>query len=377
MGRWNFEPLEQAFASAAINPELWPTAMDIAAKTTNGAGALLLPISGAQMPDIPTSSCLQEVNDVYFRDRWYERDERYKGVPLLMRNGIIGDLDLFNPGYIKSHPYYQEFLAPHGLQWFAGVRVAFGQDVWCLSIQRKTSQGPFSDSEKHRLVRLSKTLPSSIALAKAVGFAAGVSVLDVLEASGSAALLINRQGEVFQMNESGERLLASDPRVVNRRLVSKDPNATHLFERALNDLLWRRSGPALSVPVVLPRRGKRPLLAYPIRVPTLSSNALADCKAIVILLDLNSPKLIPEETLRNAFHLTEAESRVAARLAKGRGIDDIADELRLSNETVRSQLKAVFAKTNTHRQAELVALVHNLLGRSDWPINGTPPSSQR
>jgi DNA-binding CsgD family transcriptional regulator len=372
MRLWNFRALEQAFASAAINPELWPAAMDVAAKITDSTGAVLLPVSGAQMPDVPISSCLHEVNDVYFRDRWYQRDERYKGVPLLMRSGVFDDLDLFSPEYIESHPYYQEFLAPHGLRWFAGIRVAFGQDVWCLSIQRKIDRGPFSDTEKHKLVRLSKTLPSSIALAKAVGFSAAGAILDALEASGSAALLINRQGEVFQMNENGERLLGDDPRVINRRLTSKDLNATHLFERALNDLLWRRSGSALSAPVVLPRQGKRPLLAYPFRVPALSLNALADCKAIVILLDLESRKLIPEEALRSAFDLTEAEGRVAARFAKGHGIDDVADELRLTNETVRGQLKAVFAKTNTHRQAELVALVNNLLGRSDWSIGGTP-----
>jgi DNA-binding CsgD family transcriptional regulator len=34
-----------------------------------------------------------------------------------------------------------------------------------------------------------------------------------------------------------------------------------------------------------------------------------------------------------------------------------ARELKIARETARNQLKAVFAKTNTHRQSELVALL--------------------
>jgi hypothetical protein len=34
-----------------------------------------------------------------------------------------------------------------------------------------------------------------------------------------------------------------------------------------------------------------------------------------------------------------------------------ARELKISRETARNQLKSVFAKTDTHRQSELVALI--------------------
>jgi DNA-binding CsgD family transcriptional regulator len=38
----------------------------------------------------------------------------------------------------------------------------------------------------------------------------------------------------------------------------------------------------------------------------------------------------------------------------------VADELRISKETVRDQLKAIFLKTDTHRQSQLVALLVQL-----------------
>ncbi|MDE2380534.1 MAG: helix-turn-helix transcriptional regulator [Bradyrhizobium sp.] len=64
--------------------------------------------------------------------------------------------------------------------------------------------------------------------------------------------------------------------------------------------------------------------------------------------------------MRTVFDLTEAEARLAARLGSGQALDEIAHELRLSKETVRAQLKSVFAKTNTHRQSELAALLSRL-----------------
>jgi hypothetical protein len=44
----------------------------------------------------------------------------------------------------------------------------------------------------------------------------------------------------------------------------------------------------------------------------------------------------------------------------GESVELAAERLDVSVSTARTQLKAVFAKTNTHRQAELVALIGRL-----------------
>jgi len=64
--------------------------------------------------------------------------------------------------------------------------------------------------------------------------------------------------------------------------------------------------------------------------------------------------------LRHWYNLTGAEARVAALLAQGRTVEEVAELLGVQPNTVRVQLREVFAKTGTTRQAELVRLLTSL-----------------
>jgi DNA-binding CsgD family transcriptional regulator len=57
------------------------------------------------------------------------------------------------------------------------------------------------------------------------------------------------------------------------------------------------------------------------------------------------------------FRLTPSEAKLACFIARGAPPAIAARELKISRETARNQLKSVFAKTCTHRQSELVALL--------------------
>src|SRR5579871_4071349 len=107
MRAWDLTEVERAFAEAAVNSKKWNQAMDVAAAIVGARGAVLLPVTGAQMPEVPESQTVGEANEAYFRQRWYEQDERSKGIPLLMRKGVVDDLDLFRSDYIKRNAYYQ------------------------------------------------------------------------------------------------------------------------------------------------------------------------------------------------------------------------------------------------------------------------------
>jgi DNA-binding CsgD family transcriptional regulator len=85
------------------------------------------------------------------------------------------------------------------------------------------------------------------------------------------------------------------------------------------------------------------------RTPFLGARALLTLTAI-------EPRAAPKPAvLSKAFGLTPAEARVASIVAEGLNPERAAEVLGISRTTARNRLQAIFAKTGTHRQSELVA----------------------
>jgi DNA-binding CsgD family transcriptional regulator len=79
--------------------------------------------------------------------------------------------------------------------------------------------------------------------------------------------------------------------------------------------------------------------------------------AVVFISDPEARQETPAELLRRFYGLTPAEARLAEAMAEGGPLSEAAERLGIGRETARSHLKQVFAKTGTHRQAELVRLL--------------------
>lgn len=79
--------------------------------------------------------------------------------------------------------------------------------------------------------------------------------------------------------------------------------------------------------------------------------------AAIFIRDLEVRQSVPPEILAKLFGLTPAEARVVVELVKGKRPQEVADDLNVSLNTVRNQLKQIFSKTNTGRQSELISLV--------------------
>ena len=66
---------------------------------------------------------------------------------------------------------------------------------------------------------------------------------------------------------------------------------------------------------------------------------------------------VSAKILQQRYSLTPAECKLAMLLTRGLSLQDAAGGLSVQVETVRSQLKSIFSKTNTRRQSELLLLL--------------------
>jgi DNA-binding CsgD family transcriptional regulator/PAS domain-containing protein len=68
----------------------------------------------------------------------------------------------------------------------------------------------------------------------------------------------------------------------------------------------------------------------------------------------------PLSAAHDLFHLTPGETQVLAQVLGGRSLADAADVLGVARSTAKSHLDAIYRKTGTNRQNELVRLVMSL-----------------
>ena len=257
-------------------------------------------------------------------------------------------------------PYYQEFLRPHGLLWWAGVNVRAGDNVLCLALQRSIAAGPFVGQEIALLAASAPKLSSAIAVAAALGNEKVQASLASFEACATPVMLFDWNGRISALNRSAEALLGRDLWLHERRLVSWKRDVTIALGRALHVLSWDKDGPASETPIVIPRIKGRPIIAYPSRLPGVTNDFFTSVRMILILHDTASRPPTMPQVLAATFGLSPAEGRLASRIGRGEDLKDIAEAEGIVIETARARLKAVFAKTGTHRQAELAILVAGL-----------------
>jgi len=171
------------------------------------------------------------------------------------------------------------------------------------------------------------------------------SLTGMLERMGCGWLVLSEAKRVVEWNAAAETILRAcedsidshnDLTAALRSVIAGVP--AHF---AAGSLSW----------IVIRNAGDRPIIMSEEGVVT------PDGSILIALLD-RQPRTGPNpETLRKMFGLTGAETHLALRLASGDAPLEIAERSRLSRTTIRTQLASLFAKTETRRQAELVALL--------------------
>jgi DNA-binding CsgD family transcriptional regulator len=355
--------LEKACArlgDAAIDPATWPDIIAEISAAVGATGAALLQ-HDVRTPDIPRSAGVAEgLFKSYFAQGWHTNDIRAeRGVPLARAGRIVvTDQDMFTPEEMRRLPLYNELLAPHGLQWFAAVTFQAGPAPWALSIQRTPKEGPFDAGDKPALIRLSQHLTEVASLSTAIGRIMLSSAIDALNAVRQPAIAIDRLGMAIDVNASAEAMFDDQIRIKDRRLHVGDADARRAIEALLDRLrVVSDLAPLPCDPIIVRRRDNGPVIMRMLPIPGAARTPFLGARALFTLTAITPRQGPPAPLLSGAFGLTPAEARLASIIAEGRSPEHAAEELQISRATARNQLKAIFAKTATRRQSELVALL--------------------
>jgi DNA-binding CsgD family transcriptional regulator/PAS domain-containing protein len=362
--RDSFDRALDACYDTLVAPEAWPAAFEAIARSAGATTCMFRRRTdeGAVL-DLPMPESLHDLMRDYVREGYVGNDYRAKvGWPLVRGETVLIDHDIVPDEVRRTLPLMADLHVRHDLPWWAGVAFVVDGHPWVLSLLRNGRQGPFDHAEARHLAHLAPHFRRVISFSEKFALGGARASLGSLERLGTPALVLDRQGAVRLMNPTAEALLGPDLALVQRRLRVVHPPS----DRALQDLIaaLRQTGVCRTAPAAAPvsilRRGRRPLLVEAMPIAGLVADVFQSLAAILLVTDLETRSVPQEEALRAAFGLTPAEARLACHLAAGESLEAAAEALAIAKNTARIQLRAVFAKTGTARQGELIALLARL-----------------
>ncbi|KMO30415.1 helix-turn-helix transcriptional regulator [Methylobacterium aquaticum] len=344
--------LDDSLGEAILDPSRWGAALDHVSALVDGDGVMLLR-SHNRTPGIPCTASVAELVDDYFRHGWHVNDLRTRAVPRVMRGEVVTDHGILTAEEMARAPFYNDLLLRHGYHWFAVAGFHAGSEHWAVSVQRKARRGPFEAVQP--LAGLAQRLGRAATLSEALGRAALDGHLRGLEQVGEAALALDGAGRVVGANARADALFDAAFRVVDGTVRIADTRAREALAGVVGALPHRSPPPA--GPILVPRGDRRPLILRVLPVIEAARSPFLGAQMLLTVTDLTAEQRPDPAVLAQVFGLTAAEARLAAILAGGASLDEAAGTLGIAVGTVRSQIKAVFAKTGTGRQGALVALL--------------------
>ncbi|QMV64087.1 helix-turn-helix transcriptional regulator [Pseudomonas berkeleyensis] len=264
------------------------------------------------------------------------------------------DVHEYGKESMARDPFYQEFFRDHGLQSTSSIKL-YEQDgaAAYLSLLTALDAPAPSDAQRAMVARLARHLQQAAGMSSSIRrLELGLAQRELLlEQSATAQWLVEANGRVVLCNGVAERRMGEV-------LFPLRMRQGRLFADAIPKLAVTirmacgRDGPARAGWLRLPEAGAEVLIT-PVKSEERFTLEHQPSLALVALLE-NRPRV---ELLAELFRFTGAESRLAELIAQGLSPEDCAGRLGVSINTVRSQLRSLFGKTDTTRQSELVGLL--------------------
>lgn len=368
-----YECVLASLHAAAFDDARWPAASGLIDEFCGAKGNMLVTGEGATSESIDiffSRFCFRGQRDAALEQEYFESyhavDERLPRIRRLP-DGLLAPVgELFGEREVKSSAVYNE-LMPRSqtrdsvfvrMDGPAGSRIVF-------AVADPVGSGGWSSDRVEAIQGLLPHLRQYVRVRAALAEAGalGASMAELLGDIGAGVAQIDGHGRIVAANDRARALLRagnrlSDAHGVLRAVVpAEDAALRRLLARALcgepgEGGSMRLSTVTAGAPLalhVIPLRGPR------------REHARGRVRALLLAVDPARRSDIDPERLADLLGLTPTESVIAVLLAKGRSIDEVADELGRSRTTVKWHMRHIYAKHGLSRQMELMRLVWSLV----------------
>jgi DNA-binding CsgD family transcriptional regulator len=359
-----------AIYEAGLEPGKWPDVLSAVRHAVGGEASLLLH-RDATLPmrhcEMAAMSGWTAGHAVAYNQYYGSLDVRVPHASLIPVGQVYVDDRQIPFATVAKSEIFCDFFRPAGLGYGMAANLFSGGGRYSfISVHHALGRGNFPAKSialfEILVPHIVRSLQIQRQMQRADELVRGLAL--VLEHFSLAVVLVTGNATVRQMNSTAAEMVR-DPRcplqVLADHLVGRDPGATERLRRQIGRAAALAHGRDAPATEILSLRRRDGIGALSVMVAPLRGGAFAAEPLVAVFVsDPSQTAPLDTQLLMQQFGLTPAEAALAAELAQGANLSEIADARRVSIETARTLLKRAMAKTESRSQGQLIGL----LGRS-------------
>lgn len=263
---------------------------------------------------------------------------------------------------MDNHPLYKEVVRPSGTGHTAATHLRLpDHDPLVLIVAKDIDTPPVDRAQLERLTALRPHLGRSAILASRLDLERVRGAISGFGHAGMAACAVDLDGRVLETNGRMADMSAYAVTDAGRFLRLQASDAQTSLSRFLAEI--RMAGQLHRLPgqsIAMAADGSSvPSVVHLVPVRHRAANVFSRAAYVIFapLLDPPPPQL---EMLQGLFELSSSEAKVLHLIAHCKDVNQIADTLTISRDTVRFHLKNIFSKTGVSRQSDLTCVLGSI-----------------
>jgi DNA-binding CsgD family transcriptional regulator/PAS domain-containing protein len=305
--------------------------------------------------------------------RVLQEDYDFEAIPGL-KAVVVGDIDTpvatlshMSEAELQRTPFFQNWAKPQGLREGCIIKFVHTPDrIGLMGCTTRADREIISVEEQRFMALLSPHLRRASLIGDLLDQARVTASLyrQALDYLAVPVVLTGANGAILHANGAAQQMFSAQGPILSRHGLLQAQNTAvvpALQEAIASAASADASLGSRGIGLPISAAGQPPAVAYvlPLTEGTARAAFRPACAAVFVSTTTSASPL-PEAVLTTLFDLTPAEARVLLRIGSGLSASRSAVSLGIGENTLKTHLNRIFAKTGTRRQADLVKLISDI-----------------